>query len=188
MPKINLLMLLPPVLFIALAALFYTGMGREDADSLPTALSGKQAPAIALTDLGNLPNFTDADLRDGQVKLVNFWASWCAPCRVEHPNLVAVADQGLPVYGVNYKDLPAQNALGFLRELGNPYRSVGADPQGRVALNWGVYGVPETYLLDGQGRIITRLAGPLVKRSFDSTLAPHLQKMGITITLDGSGD
>ena len=91
------LMLLPPLLFAGLAGVFIWGMGREDPKQLPTAFAGKPAPAVELSALGSEPVFTDADLRDGKVKLVNFWASWCAPCRVEHPNLQALSEEGIPV-------------------------------------------------------------------------------------------
>jgi cytochrome c biogenesis protein CcmG/thiol:disulfide interchange protein DsbE len=167
------LMLLPPLLFAGLAGVFIWGMGREDPKQLPTAFAGKPAPAVELSALGSEPVFTDADLRDGKVKLVNFWASWCAPCRVEHPNLQALSEEGIPVYGVNYKDQP-DKALGFLAELGNPYTAIGADPAGRMALDWGVYGVPETFVIDGEGTVLFRFAGPVTERVIDSNLRPLL--------------
>ena len=113
MAKISPLMILPPAIFAALAGLFMSGLVREDPDQLPSARAGQSAPPLTVTALGDLPGFDDDTLRDGEVKLVNFWASWCAPCRVEHPNLDALAGEGLTIYGVNYKDEPA-NALGFL--------------------------------------------------------------------------
>ncbi|QOL79718.1 DsbE family thiol:disulfide interchange protein [Pseudooceanicola spongiae] len=175
MAKIRPLMVLPPVIFLGLAALFYFGMQREDPDQLPSALSGKQAPPVVITQLGDLPGFDDATLRDGQIKLVNFWASWCAPCRVEHPNLSALSEQeGVPIYGVNYKDKP-ENALGFLAELGNPYAATGADSQGRMAINWGLYGVPETYVIDGEGRVLLRFAGPVTQRVIREQIAPLIE-------------
>jgi cytochrome c biogenesis protein CcmG/thiol:disulfide interchange protein DsbE len=167
------LMLLPPLLFAGLAGVFIWGMGREDPKQLPTAFAGKPAPGVELSALGSEPVFTDADLRDGKVKLVNFWASWCAPCRVEHPNLQALSEEGIPVYGVNYKDQP-DKALGFLAELGNPYTAIGADPAGRMALDWGVYGVPETFVIDGEGTVLFRFAGPVTERVIDSNLRPLL--------------
>lgn len=173
MPKISPLMILPPAIFLGLAAAFAIGLQREDPDQLPSALAGKQAPAVQLEPLGSLTGFDDAMLRDGEMKLVNFWASWCAPCRVEHPNLTALAEEGVTVLGVNYKDQP-DNALGFLEELGNPYAAVGADPQGRMALNWGLYGVPETYVVDGEGNIVFRFAGPVTQRVIEDRLRPAL--------------
>lgn len=175
MAKINPMMIAPPVIFAGLAAMFWIGMGRENPDELPTALAGKQAPAVQLVPLGDAPQFDDATLRDGKVKLVNFWASWCAPCRVEHPNLEKMAQDGVTIYGVNYKDQPGK-ALGFLAELGNPYAALGADESGRMALNWGVYGVPETYVIDGAGNIIMRHAGPITQRAIDGELGAAIAK------------
>ena len=175
MAKLSPLMLAPPIVFAGLAAMFWFGMAREDPDSLPSALAGKQAPAVVVAELGDAAPFTDADLRAGEVTLVNFWASWCAPCRVEHPHLEAMAAEGLTIYGVNYKDEPA-NALGFLEELGNPYTAMGADASGRMALNWGLYGVPETYVIDGNGVIVLRHAGPITQRVIEATLGPAIEK------------
>lgn len=169
------LMLIPPLAFLGLAAMFFVGMQREDPDALPSALAGRAAPAVEVTPLGDLPTFDDAALRAPGVKLVNFWASWCAPCRVEHPNLEALADEGLTIYGVNYKDKPA-NAQGFLDEMGNPYAAMGQDDSGRMALDWGLYGVPETYVIDGDGTIVLRHAGPITQRIIDSTIRPAIEK------------
>jgi len=168
-------MILPPVIFAGLAVLFYVGMQRENPDELPSALEGKTAPAVQVTPLGEKKPFSDSDLRDGGVKLVNYWASWCAPCRVEHPNLEQLADQGVTIYGVNYKDKPA-NALKFLNDLGDPYAAIGADENGRMALDWGVYGVPETYVIDGQGQIILRFAGPITDRVLQNQILPAIEK------------
>lgn len=175
MARISPLMAAPPLVFAALAVMFYVGMNRDNPEELPSALVGKPAPEVRLTALGDGAPFTDDSLRDGQVKLVNFWASWCAPCRVEHPHLEALAGEGVPILGVNYKDKPA-NALGFLAELGDPYAGIGADADGRMALNWGVYGVPETYLVDGDGTILLRIAGPVTEREIASRLRPALER------------
>ena len=115
MAKVSPLMIVPPAIFLGLVALFAVGMFREDPDALPSARQGQTAPPVQVEALGDKQLFGDAELRDGEVKLVNFWASWCAPCRVEHPNLEALADEGITIYGVNYKDEPG-NALGFLSE------------------------------------------------------------------------
>ncbi len=175
MAKVKPMMVAPPLIFAALAAMFYVGMSRENPDELPTALAGKAAPAVVVTTLGDKTTFADADLRTGEVTLVNYWASWCAPCRVEHPNLEKLAAQGLTIYGVNYKDKP-ENALKFLNELGDPYAAIGADTEGRMALDWGVYGVPETYVIDGNGVIVARHAGPVTQRVIDNTLMPAIEK------------
>lgn len=174
MAKISPLMVAPPLIFAGLAVMFYVGMQRQDPDALPSALIGKQAPAVSAVPLGDLPVFADADLRNGALHLVNFWASWCAPCRVEHPNLEALAAEGVQIFGVNYKDKP-DNALGFLAELGNPYAAVGADDAGRMALEWGVYGVPETYVIDGEGRIVLRFAGPITQRVITDQIRPAIE-------------
>jgi cytochrome c biogenesis protein CcmG/thiol:disulfide interchange protein DsbE len=160
--------------------MFYTGMQRDDPNALPTALAGRAVPSVSVTPLGDLPGFDLNAMQDGQVKLVNYWASWCAPCRVEHPNLEKLAEEGMPIYGVNYKD-SAANGLAFLEELGNPYVAVGQDLQGRMALDWGVYGVPETYVVDGEGRIITRHAGPVTQRAIETVLAPAIAQARATI-------
>ena len=169
------LMLLPPLAFAALAGMFIWGMSRDDPSQLPTAFAGKSAPPVQIEAFPGAKPFTDADLRDGKIKLVNFWASWCAPCRVEHPNLEALAREGVEIFGVNYKDAPA-NAQGFLREMGNPYAELGTDPKGQMALNWGVYGVPETFVIDGQGKVLFRFAGPVTERVIAQRLRPILQE------------
>jgi len=167
-------MVIPPLMFFGLAALFFVGMQRDNPDELPSALEGRAAPGVQLAQLGQEKLFEDKALRVGGVKLVNFWASWCAPCRVEHPNLQAMAEEGITIYGVNYKDDPAK-ALNFLNELGNPYAALGADETGRMALNWGLYGVPETYVIDGDGKIILRFAGPITSRILESTIRPAIE-------------
>ncbi|WP_149780122.1 DsbE family thiol:disulfide interchange protein [Roseovarius litoreus] len=175
MAKVSPLMILPPVLFAGLAALFFFGMQRENPDALPSALEGRPAPAVQVTQLADKNPFKDSDLRDGGVKLVNYWASWCAPCRVEHPHLETLADQGITIYGVNYKDKP-DNALKFLEELGDPYAALGADANGRMALDWGLYGVPETYVIDGKGQIVLRFAGPITEKVLESTILPAIEE------------
>ncbi len=175
MAKISPLMIAPPLIFAGFAVLAGIGMFRDDPDALPSAREGQPAPPVVVTDFSGKPNFNDATLRDGEVKLVNYWASWCAPCRVEHPNLQVLSDEGIPVYGINYKDKLA-NAEAFLAELGDPYAGIGRDEQGRMGLDWGVYGVPETYVIDGQGTIILRFAGPITQRAIESTIRPALEK------------
>ncbi|MFP4043272.1 MAG: DsbE family thiol:disulfide interchange protein [Rhodosalinus sp.] len=177
MARVSPLMILPPAIFAALAALFYFGMFREDKDTLPSARQGQPAPPVQLVELDGKTPFTDADLREGGVKLVNYWASWCAPCRVEHPHLETLADEGIPIYGINYKDEPG-NALGFLEELGDPYVAIGADSTGRMALDWGLYGVPETYVIDADGVIHLRFAGPITESVLENTIRPAIEAAG----------
>ena len=174
MAKASPLMFAPPLIFAGLALLFFIGMQRENPDELPSALEGKPAPAVEVTQLGQNNLFEDKALRGDGVKLVNFWASWCAPCRVEHPNLELMAGEGITIYGVNYKDEPVK-ALKFLKDLGNPYEALGADASGRMAINWGLYGVPETYVIDGKGKIVLRFAGPITQRVLESTIRPAIE-------------
>lgn len=175
MAKRSKLIFVPPAIFGLLIGLFFAGMYRDDPDSLPSAMVGREAPALNVTPLAELDLLTADVLRQPGVKLVNFWASWCPPCRAEHPLLEELAKSGIPVHGVNYKDDPA-NAMGFLAELGNPYTTMGADTTGRTAIEWGVYGVPETYVIDGQGRVVHRLAGPVTRQELERTLLPAIER------------
>lgn len=168
------LLVIPVVIFAALAGLLAGGMYFGQGDELPSARLGEPAPELDVVSMSDLPPLTDAALRDGEVKIVNFWASWCAPCRVEHPNLTELAAEGVPIYGVNYKDQEG-NALRFLAELGNPYAALGADPQGFEAVDWGVYGVPETFLIGRDGTVLLRMAAPVTDRELNSRLRPALE-------------
>ena len=177
MARVSPLMLIPVAVAGAFASLAFVGLERDNPDALPSALAGKPAPAVHLTPLGDGAPFTDADLRQGKVVLVNYWASWCVPCRVEHPHLEELAKDGVTIYGVNYKDKP-KNALAFLDEMGSPYARLGADTAGQMALNWGVYGVPETFVIGGDGSIIMRFAGPITERVLENTIRPAIRKAG----------
>ncbi|MFY0632587.1 MAG: DsbE family thiol:disulfide interchange protein [Vannielia sp.] len=175
------------VIALLLGAVFLPKLMANKADpdaveALPSTFIGRPAPGLELAALGAEPELTREMLDGAGLKLVNFWASWCAPCRVEHPNLVALAQAGVPVYGINYKDDP-EKAADFLAELGNPYAAIGADTQGRNGFGWGVYGVPETYLIDGEGKILLRVAGPVTARSFARDLGPALEAAGISVSL-----
>lgn len=171
-------LLLPPLAFVAFAAVAWFGLTRENPDELPSALVGEPAPGLERTvALRDDPPPTAADLTAPGVKLVNFWASWCAPCRVEHPVLVELAEGGLPVIGVNYKDRP-EDARGFLAELGDPYARIGADPDGRTGLDWGLYGVPETFVIDGAGKVLLRHPGPLTPDVVARRLQPLIEARG----------
>jgi cytochrome c biogenesis protein CcmG/thiol:disulfide interchange protein DsbE len=174
MTNTKLLYFIPPVIFIGLAAMMFFGLERENPNELPSQMVGRQAPDLTVKQLGDLPLFEVDDLTDSGFKIVNFWASWCAPCRVEHPNIQQLADLGIPVYGVNYKDKPAQ-ALKFLDSLGNPYKSIGAD-DGRTGLDWGLYGVPETFIIDNTGTVLLRHAGPITSRVMVKEILPLLSK------------
>ncbi len=169
------LLLLPPLLFAGLALMFWLGMNRTDPDALKSTREGGPAPALNLTRLGEEPLFGDEDLRAGNVVLVNFWASWCTACRVEHPLLQKLADEGVLIYGIDYRDDP-EKGLKYLADLGNPYARSGADPTGRTALEWGLYGVPETFVVAGDGTVVLRFAGPITERVLETTIRPAMEK------------
>lgn len=179
--RANLLALVPLGLFLALAALFYARLGAGDPSEVPSALIGKPVPDFRLDAVSGLkrdgapvPGLSSADLAKG-VSIVNVFASWCAPCRTEHPLLSELAnDRRIHLYGLNYKDADDQT-LRFLNGLGNPYAAVGADRNGRVGINWGVYGVPETFVV-ADGRIIAKLVGPLTPARIAAELMPAVDK------------
>lgn len=173
----RLIVLLPLALFLGLAALFLVQLlsGRE-LGVVPSALIGQPAPQTSLPPLEELglPGLDSADF-EGKITLVNVWASWCGPCRDEHPILMALAaDPRIVIAGLNYKDRP-WNARRFLGELGNPYDAVGVDDSGRAAIDWGVYGVPETFLVGPDGRIAWKHVGPFTPRSAEEELLPAIR-------------
>lgn len=172
--RVKPLMLLPPVLFLALALTFWWGMQREDPNNLPSTMIGREAPSLPETTLNDNELLTAEMLRQPGVKVVNFWASWCPPCRAEHPTLMALA-RDMPVYGVDLKDNP-DDAQRFLDKDGNPYAAIAADPRGRAAIDWGVTAPPETFIIDGKGRILHRHAGPLIREDYTNRFLPELQK------------
>ena len=169
--------LLPVVLFMALAGYFALAL-RSDRDphELPSALLDKEAPRFSLSGL-NGPGIARDALKGGPV-LINFFASWCVPCRIEHPLLMRLSERDhVPLYGIDYKDQP-EDAAKLLARFGDPYRSVGLDRDGRVGLDFGVYGVPETYVLDGTGHIRKRFVGPLTAQQVEKELLPLLKALG----------
>ncbi len=170
------LVLLPAALFAALAAAFYWGLMNSD-DRLPSALIGRAGPEFDLPPIeGRDDGLSSADLQ-GEVSIVNVWASWCVPCRVEMPLLVELAAQGtVPIYGINYKDAP-DAALAFLDETGDPYTRIGADRSGRASIDWGVYGLPETFVIDAQGRIAYKHVGPFDRRSLEQDILPVVRRL-----------
>lgn len=170
----KVLMLLPPIIFAGLAATFYIGMSRDNPDNLPSTYIGQLAPALPITPLANLPLLTAADLATGEVTLVNFWASWCPPCRAEHPVLQQLAADGVRVAGINFKDT-ATDASAYLADAGNPYFALGYDPKGRTAIDWGVTAPPETFIIDGDGKVVLRFIGPLVGSYYEQTFVPALK-------------
>ena len=167
------LMMLPPVLFIALAATFYFGMLRDNPQDLPSAFLDQPAPVVPTTGLTGVPLLTDADLRTGQVTVVNFWATWCPPCRAEHPVLLELAASGVRVAGINIMDDDAK-ASAYLAEEGNPFFALATDPQGRNRVEWGVTAPPETFIIRGDGSVAFRFIGPLIGSDYDRRFKPAL--------------
>jgi cytochrome c biogenesis protein CcmG/thiol:disulfide interchange protein DsbE len=174
MAKISPYIVLPPLVFLGIATMFAVGLNRDNPDALPSQAEGKAAPALTVTAFQDAPMLSAEDLNADGVKLVNFWASWCGPCRVEHPNLQALADGGLTIHGINYKDTQP-NAQNFLDELGNPYTKL-AEDAGRTGLDWGLYGVPETFVIDGDGKVVLRHAGPVTQRVLNESVLPAIEK------------
>jgi cytochrome c biogenesis protein CcmG/thiol:disulfide interchange protein DsbE len=171
---------LPFLIFAGLAGLFWYALQTGDPSRLPSALIGRPVPDFTLPPLEGLkgddgkamPSFDAADLATGQATIVNVFASWCVPCLVEHPMLMALAkEKGVRLYGINYKDSPA-SARRFLGRYGNPYLRAGADASGRTAIEFGVYGVPETYVISGDGKIVYRHVGPLTEEAIATKLLP----------------
>jgi cytochrome c biogenesis protein CcmG/thiol:disulfide interchange protein DsbE len=169
------LYLLPAALFALFAVAFYAYLGTDTA-VLPSALLDKPAPEFTLPSLaGDAAGLSSADLT-GKVSLVNIFASWCAPCRAEHPVLNALAQsKRVAIYGINSKDKP-EAARAWLAELGNPYARIGVD-DGRVGIEWGVYGVPETFVVDRQGRVRYKHVGPLTEADIDRKILPLIAKL-----------
>ena len=174
MARISPLVAVPPLVFAALAGMFLWGMGRDDPNSLPSTMVGREAPQLPATTLPGKTQLTDDMLRQPGVKLVNFWASWCPPCRAEHPTLTALS-KDMPVYGIDLKDPEAQ-AIRFLDEHGDPFHALATDPKGRTAIDWGVTAPPETFIIDGEGKVLFRFAGPLVREDYTNRFVPELEK------------
>ncbi len=174
--------LIPLVIFLGFAAvagkmLYDQGVNGRDVSAIPSALIGRQAPSLALPPLegSNTAALTTAAIV-GKLTLVNVFASWCVPCRQEHPILKELAnDSRLTIVGINYKDRN-DNALRFLGELGNPYKAIGVDPNGKAAIDWGVYGIPESYLVGPDGTILYKRVGPFDQRSLTQDLLPAIEK------------
>jgi cytochrome c biogenesis protein CcmG, thiol:disulfide interchange protein DsbE len=173
----------PLLIFALLSGLFWYALQSGDPSRLPSALVGKKVPAFTLPPIEGLTGegsqgFQSADLAKGEPTIVNVWASWCVPCHEEHPLLLELArEPGVRLYGINYKD-DAAAARRFLGRYGNPFARVGTDRSGRVAIDWGVYGVPETYVITGDGRIAYRHVGPLTEDAIKQKLLPLIQPSG----------
>lgn len=169
---------LPFVTFLALAGIFWKQLTNgEDPSLVPSVLIGKEAPKLNLAGLpgSDRPALTQAAIK-GKLTLVNIWASWCIPCRQEAPGLMELSkDKRLNIVGINYKD-KSDNALRFLGDFGNPFDAIGVDPNGAAVIDWGVYGVPESYLVDAKGRIVFKQIGPFDPDSIKNKLMPAIEK------------
>ncbi len=181
-PRRGMLMVLPLAVFLALAALFFFRLGNGDPSRIPSALIGREAPAIDLPPLEGLtrdgqpvPGVSNAAFK-GTVTVVNVWASWCAPCHAEAPFIEQLAkDTRIRLVGINYKD-SAENARRFLNRYNNPFVANGVDANGRTAIDWGVYGVPETFLIGRDGRVAYKLVGPITAENLARELTPEIEK------------
>jgi cytochrome c biogenesis protein CcmG/thiol:disulfide interchange protein DsbE len=176
------LMTLPLLAFAALAAVFWFRLGNSDPSRIPSALIGHPAPQTALPPLQGLVNNgaqvpgLDPAMFKGKVSVVNVWASWCVPCHDEAPLLIELGrDKRLQLVGINYKDAP-DNARRFLGRYGNPYGIVGVDGNGRAAIEWGVYGVPETFIVSREGTIVYKMVGPVTPDNIDTVLKAEIDK------------
>jgi len=184
-PKRGRFWVLAPVLvFAGLAAVFMTGLRSGDPSKLPSALINQPAPSFELPALQGLtsndnpvPGLSSKSLAGGKVTLINVWASWCGPCREEHPQLIELAKRDdIDLAGLNYKD-QRENALRFLNALGNPYAAVGVDASGRTSVDWGVYGVPETFVINGKGIIVYKFTGPITEKALREEVIPAIDKV-----------
>jgi cytochrome c biogenesis protein CcmG, thiol:disulfide interchange protein DsbE len=177
MTRRSLITALPVLLFAGLALLFWKGLS-GDPSTLPSTLINRSVPSFTLPAVAglNVPGLSDADLKTGKVTVVNIWASWCGPCRAEHPLLMQLSQRGdIVLVGINNKDDPA-NATRFLGALGQPFKAVGSDVNGRVTIDWGGYGVPETFIVDGKGIIRHKHVGPLSEDLLKGAFAAELEK------------
>ena len=174
--RVSPLTVLPVVIYGGLAAVFFWGLFNND-DRLPSALIGKAVPVFDLPSIdGRSDGLATTDLA-GEVCIVNVWASWCVPCRVEMPLLVElVATSSVPIYGINHRDPPGV-ALAFLDELGVPYTRIEADRNGRTSIDWGVYGLPETFVIDGEGRIAYKHVGAYERRALEEEILPVVRRL-----------
>jgi cytochrome c biogenesis protein CcmG/thiol:disulfide interchange protein DsbE len=184
----------PLAVFAVMGVLFAVALRGGDPSHLPSALIGKPAPDFSLPPIEGLqaggkavPGFSRADLATGEPTIVTVWASWCGPCVQEQPTLMALkARHKVRLFGINYKDDPA-NARRFLARLGNPFDANGADMTGRVGIDWGVYGVPETYVVDGKGQVVHRLVGAVTDEAVNKQILPAIEKAKAAARTAASG-
>ena len=167
------LFLLPLIVFVIIAGVLFVNLVRPQNIALPSTLVDKPAPSVALPPLdSSVKGFGPQDLRAGRVTVINVWASWCVQCRLEAPALAALSQQrGFALYGFVYKDTP-EKARAFLNDVGNPFSRIGIDRSGRAGIEWGVYGAPETFIVDGKGIVRERFVGPISDEALRSDILP----------------
>ncbi len=181
-PRSRRLMLLPLLVFTFVAGMFALALRKGDPSKLPSAFIGKPAPEMTLPALAGLregneavPGFATGDLRRGSPTVINFFASWCAPCVQEHPFLLELKSRAsVRIVGINYKD-PDPGGRRFLGRYGNPYAAVGVDDSGRAAIEWGVYGMPETFVVDGNGIVVMKHVGALTQQVLEQRIRPAIE-------------
>jgi cytochrome c biogenesis protein CcmG, thiol:disulfide interchange protein DsbE len=167
--------LLPFAAFVALVVLFAFGLNpKRDIHALPSPLIGKPAPEFALTDVLDATRIVSNSRLKGQIYLLNVWGTWCVECRVEHEQLLAMSRQHVvPIIGLDYMD-DREKAKQFLEQLGNPYTAVAFDADSRTTIDWGVYGAPETFLVDAQGRVIFKFVSPMTQQVWEKEFLPRI--------------
>ncbi len=174
MTRSSVYMMIPVVVFAAFAGLFLAGMFREAPGELPSSLIGQSVSTLPDSSVPGTAQLTRDDFASGEVTIINFWASWCPPCRAEHPTLLRLSQEGHRVVGLNFRDT-ADQASAYLIEDGNPFFATGFDPRGRAALDWGVAAPPETFIVGPDGTVLNRFIGPLIGDDFEQRFMPMLQ-------------
>lgn len=178
--RLNILYFLPIIFVIFFLLVFsFMSAGVSSLDASHPLISKNSAPPLYTVPLGddqdNFPPIKGDVLRQEGIKIVNFWASWCYPCRLEHPQLMTLQTEGVKIYGVSYVDRP-KNARTYLEKYGNPYVGAGDDPGRKTALEWAVRGVPESYIIDGRGRVVFNFSGPITEDILAKIIRPALEK------------
>ena len=180
-PKKNhLFKIFPLIIFFLLILLAFIALQNYDRDNLPSVLVGKPPPPLFLEEFGSFKKIDETDLipiKQNKIRLINFWASWCPPCRVEHPQLEKLSrSKNIEIFGINYKD-NEMSALNFLNNYGNPFTKIGSDKLGRNAIEWGVYGVPETFLIDKNKVIRAKYIGVISEDIYYNEILPTIEKI-----------
>ncbi|MGA7323071.1 MAG: DsbE family thiol:disulfide interchange protein [Rhodomicrobium sp.] len=180
--KPKAMLVLPLVLLAVLLSFLFVSLRSGDPSRLPSALIGKPVPNFdllplpqTLNDYGPVPGLSSDAFKKGHATLLNVWASWCAPCAAESPVLLDLSKQGIPIFSINYKDT-TDAAKRFLARNGNPFRAIGVDAKGFTAIDFGVYGVPETFVIDGKGRVVYRFPGPLTPEIVAEKIMPAVRR------------